>query len=67
MKPTPAPKPNEQREIQSFDIRLSTLNEATVDILFSKDQVPTIKIHSNYTQEEPSHPILMVNIPLVFR
>lgn len=38
MKPTPAPLPGEQRQIQSFDIRLSTLNDATIDILFSKDQ-----------------------------
>lgn len=46
MKPTPAPLPGEQRQIQSFDIRLSTLNVATIDILFSKDQ-ETNAVHMN--------------------
>jgi hypothetical protein len=39
MKPTSQPKPGEERLIQSFDIRISTLNEATFDILFSRDEV----------------------------
>lgn len=46
MKPTAAPLPGEQRQIQSFDIRLSTLNDATIDILFSKDQ-ETNAVHMN--------------------
>ena len=36
---TPVPKPGEKRAAQSFDIRFSTLAEATVDILFSKVKV----------------------------
>jgi len=36
---TKAPQPGEKRSATSFDIRLSTLNEATVDILFSKNKV----------------------------
>lgn len=39
MKPTSPPCAGELRQIQSFDIRLSTLTDATVDILFSRDQV----------------------------
>lgn len=38
-KVTSAPKPGEKRQMQSFDIRLNTLSEATIDILFSKDKV----------------------------
>ncbi|XP_055381705.1 bridge-like lipid transfer protein family member 1 isoform X2 [Condylostylus longicornis] len=38
MKPTPMPKAGELRMYQSFDITLCTLNEATIDILFSKDK-----------------------------
>lgn len=33
---TSTPRPGERRAVQSFDIRVSTLAEATVDILFSK-------------------------------
>lgn len=36
---TKAPQPGEKRSATSFDIRLSTLNDATVDILFSKNKV----------------------------
>ncbi|CAD7085829.1 unnamed protein product [Hermetia illucens] len=35
---TQAPKPGEYRQYQSFDISLCTLNEATIDILFSKEK-----------------------------
>lgn len=31
--------PGEKRQVQSFDIRLSTLSDATIDILFSKNKV----------------------------
>ncbi|XP_046477858.1 bridge-like lipid transfer protein family member 1 isoform X1 [Neodiprion pinetum] len=46
LKITKAPVPGEKRQVQSFDIRLSTLNEATVDILFSKNK-ETNAIHIN--------------------
>lgn len=42
MKVTKPLKPGEKRQVQSFDIRLSTLNEATIDILFSKNKVRCI-------------------------
>ena len=32
-------EPGEKRQVQSFDVRLSTLSEATIDILFSKNKV----------------------------
>ena len=39
------PKPGETRAVQSFDIRFSTLAEASVDILFSKCKVtPSLSI-----------------------
>lgn len=38
MNVTPIPKPGELRSYQSFDITLCILNEATIDILFSKDK-----------------------------
>ncbi|XP_037958120.1 transmembrane protein KIAA1109 homolog isoform X2 [Teleopsis dalmanni] len=38
MKVTPTPKPGELRSYQSFDVTLCVLNEATIDILFSKDK-----------------------------
>jgi hypothetical protein len=38
---TKAPQPGEKRTATSFDIRLSTLNEATIDVLFSKNKVST--------------------------
>lgn len=46
MKVTEPLKPGEKRQVQSFDIRLSTLNEATIDILFSKNK-ETNAIHIN--------------------
>lgn len=36
---TQPPQPGEKREYQSFDLSLSTLNEATIDVLFSKNKV----------------------------
>lgn len=36
---TQPPQPGEKREYQSFEISLSTLNEATIDVLFSKNKV----------------------------
>ncbi|XP_015586515.1 uncharacterized protein KIAA1109 isoform X3 [Cephus cinctus] len=46
LKVTKAPIPGEKRQVQSFDIRLSTLNEATIDILFSKNR-ETNAVHIN--------------------
>ncbi|XP_024891805.1 uncharacterized protein KIAA1109-like isoform X13 [Temnothorax curvispinosus] len=46
LKITKLPKPGDKRQVQSFDIRLSTLNEATVDILFSKNR-ETNAVHVN--------------------
>ncbi|XP_035723534.1 transmembrane protein KIAA1109-like isoform X4 [Vespa mandarinia] len=46
LKVTKTPIPGEKRQVQSFDIRLSTLNEATVDILFSKNR-ETNAVHIN--------------------
>lgn len=43
---TPQPKPGDRRQMQSFDIRLSTLNEATIDILFTKNK-ETNAVHVN--------------------
>ncbi|XP_041971055.1 transmembrane protein KIAA1109 homolog isoform X2 [Aricia agestis] len=43
---TPQPKPGDRRQMQSFDIRLSTLNEATIDILFTKNK-ETNAVHIN--------------------
>ncbi|CAB3237702.1 unnamed protein product [Arctia plantaginis] len=43
---TPQPKPGDRRQTQSFDIRLSTLNEATIDILFTKNK-ETNAVHIN--------------------
>ncbi|XP_063358209.1 bridge-like lipid transfer protein family member 1 [Cydia amplana] len=43
---TPQPKPGDLRQMQSFDIRLSTLNEATIDILFTKNK-ETNAVHIN--------------------
>jgi hypothetical protein len=43
---TQPPKPGEQREVQSFDISLSTLSEATIDVLFSKNK-ETNAVHVN--------------------
>ncbi|XP_020299517.1 uncharacterized protein KIAA1109 isoform X4 [Pseudomyrmex gracilis] len=46
LKVTKSPKPGDKRQVQSFDIRLSTLNEATIDILFSKNR-ETNAVHVN--------------------
>ncbi|XP_033221657.1 transmembrane protein KIAA1109-like [Belonocnema kinseyi] len=46
LKVTKSPIPGEKRQVQSFDIRLSTLNEATIDILFSKNR-ETNAVHVN--------------------
>ncbi|XP_050452726.1 transmembrane protein KIAA1109 isoform X1 [Cataglyphis hispanica] len=46
LKITKSPKPGDKRQVQSFDIRLSTLNEATIDILFSKNR-ETNAVHIN--------------------
>ncbi|CAH1406051.1 unnamed protein product [Nezara viridula] len=43
---TKAPMPGEKRQVQSFDIRLSTLYDATIDILFSKNK-ETNAVHVN--------------------
>lgn len=39
MEVTKTPAPGDTRQMQSFDIRLSLQNEATIDILFSKNKV----------------------------
>nr|CAD7425599.1 unnamed protein product [Timema monikensis] len=46
LKVTKAPQRGEKRQVQSFDIRLSTLSEATVDLLFSKNK-ETNAVHIN--------------------
>jgi hypothetical protein len=46
MQVTQPPKPGEQRQVQSFDVSLSTLSEATIDILFSKNK-ETNAVHVN--------------------
>uniref|UniRef100_A0A1B6DJ95 Bridge-like lipid transfer protein family member 1 C-terminal domain-containing protein n=2 Tax=Clastoptera arizonana TaxID=38151 RepID=A0A1B6DJ95_9HEMI len=46
LKVTKPPLPGEKRQVQSFDIRLSTLHEATIDILFSKNK-ETNAVHIN--------------------
>ncbi|XP_014476117.1 PREDICTED: uncharacterized protein KIAA1109 isoform X1 [Dinoponera quadriceps] len=46
LKVTKSPIPGDKRQVQSFDIRLSTLNEATIDILFSKNR-ETNAVHVN--------------------
>ncbi|CAM1304937.1 KIAA1109 (predicted) [Pycnogonum litorale] len=43
---TKLPSAGEKRVVQSFDIRLSTLSDATIDILFSKEKM-TNAIHIN--------------------
>ena len=43
---TPPPKPGDRRAVISFDVSLSTLSEATIDILFSKDK-ETNAVHIN--------------------
>lgn len=39
MEVTKLPLVGEKRVVQSFDIRLSTLSDSTIDILFSKEKV----------------------------
>ncbi|BES96456.1 Fragile site-associated protein C-terminus [Nesidiocoris tenuis] len=46
LKVTKPPQPGEKRTVQSFDIRLSTLYDATIDILFSKNR-ETNAVHVN--------------------
>lgn len=46
MEVTPAPKPGDRRQMQSFDIRLSMQHEATIDILFTKNR-ETNAVHIN--------------------
>ena len=46
---TEPPRPGELRVAKKFDIRLNTLNDATIDILFSK-QKETRAIHMNISQ-----------------
>ncbi|XP_058456070.1 bridge-like lipid transfer protein family member 1 isoform X4 [Malaya genurostris] len=46
MQVTQPPKPGDRREMQSFDVSLCTLNEATIDILFSKNK-ETNAVHVN--------------------
>ena len=46
MEVTKVPKPGEKRQIQVFDIRISTLSEATIDLLFSKNK-ETNAVHVN--------------------
>ncbi|XP_051858980.1 transmembrane protein KIAA1109 homolog isoform X2 [Drosophila albomicans] len=43
---TPTPQPGELRSYQSFDVTLCVLNEATIDILFSKEK-ETNAMHIN--------------------
>ncbi|KAJ8916684.1 hypothetical protein NQ315_000329 [Exocentrus adspersus] len=46
MEVTKAPKPGEKRQMQSFDVRLLMQNDATIDILFTKDK-ETNAVHVN--------------------
>ncbi|XP_053666304.1 bridge-like lipid transfer protein family member 1 [Anopheles marshallii] len=46
MSVTKPPKPGDRREVRSFDISLCTLNEATIDVLFSKNK-ETNAVHVN--------------------
>lgn len=43
---TPTPKPGERRIVHTFDVKWSTLTNATIDILFSKDK-ETNAVHIN--------------------
>lgn len=60
MKQSKPPLPGEKRVVQSFDIRLSTLHESTMDILFSKNK-ETNAVHINIGQGS----YLEVTIPWV--
>lgn len=46
MEVTKAPKPGEKRQMQSFDVRILMQNDATVDMLFTKDK-ETNAVHIN--------------------
>ncbi|CAH1991192.1 unnamed protein product [Acanthoscelides obtectus] len=46
MQVTKTPKPGDKRQMQSFDVRLLMQNEATIDILFTKDK-ETNAVHIN--------------------
>lgn len=46
MEVTESPKPGEKRQMQSFDIRLVMQNDATIDVLFTKDK-ETNAVHFN--------------------
>lgn len=46
MEVTETPKPGDIRQMQSFDVRLSMQNEATIDILFTKNK-ETNAVHVN--------------------
>ncbi|RZC40208.1 hypothetical protein BDFB_007646, partial [Asbolus verrucosus] len=46
MEASKAPKPGEKRQMQSFDVRLLMQNDATIDILFTKDK-ETNAVHIN--------------------
>lgn len=46
MVPTEAPKPGEHRFVHTFDVKWSTLADATIDILFSKEK-ETNAVHIN--------------------
>ncbi|KAF7285801.1 hypothetical protein GWI33_009982 [Rhynchophorus ferrugineus] len=46
MEVTKIPKPGDKREMQSFDVRLLMQNDATIDILFTKDK-ETNAVHIN--------------------
>ncbi|XP_063925143.1 bridge-like lipid transfer protein family member 1 isoform X3 [Zophobas morio] len=46
MEVTKMPKPGEKRQMQSFDVRLVMQNDATIDILFTKDK-ETNAVHIN--------------------
>ena len=46
LQPTQPPKPGDRREFHTFEVSLSTLNEATIDVLFSKNK-ETNAVHVN--------------------
>ncbi|XP_077518913.1 transmembrane protein KIAA1109 homolog tweek [Amblyomma americanum] len=49
LKPTPQPQVGERRRAQSFDLRLSTTADATLDLLFSKEK-ETNAVHMTVKQ-----------------
>jgi hypothetical protein len=46
MEPTPPKRPGERRIVHTFDVKWSTLTDATIDILFSKEK-ETNAVHIN--------------------